>query len=51
MGRRTELCCKANDIGDAHPEIKKAVETMVTKGKWTVPGTFNIIFRKSVAWL
>ncbi|KAH8118515.1 ATP synthase d subunit [Phellopilus nigrolimitatus] len=27
-----------NDVGNAHPEITKAVETMVQKGKWTVPG-------------
>ncbi|KAI5124775.1 hypothetical protein M0805_005409 [Coniferiporia weirii] len=26
------------DVGNAHPEITKTVETMVSKGKWTVPG-------------
>ncbi|EJD01280.1 ATP synthase d subunit [Fomitiporia mediterranea MF3/22] len=26
------------DVGNAHPEITKAVETMIKKGKWTVPG-------------
>lgn len=27
-----------DDVGSAHPHITKAVETMVKKGKWTVPG-------------
>ncbi|EIN10786.1 ATP synthase d subunit [Punctularia strigosozonata HHB-11173 SS5] len=26
------------DVGDAHPRIREAVETMIKKGKWTVPG-------------
>lgn len=26
------------DVGHANPEITKAVETMIKKGKWTVPG-------------
>ncbi|KAG1753673.1 ATP7, subunit D of the stator stalk of mitochondrial F1F0 ATP synthase [Suillus paluster] len=26
------------DVGNAHPRILEAVETMVKKGKWTVPG-------------
>jgi len=26
------------DVGAAHPRITEAVETMVKKGKWTVPG-------------
>jgi len=26
------------DVGAAHPRITEAVETMVQKGKWTVPG-------------
>ncbi|KIJ56584.1 hypothetical protein M422DRAFT_149811 [Sphaerobolus stellatus SS14] len=26
------------DIGEAHPHIVQAVDTMVKKGKWTVPG-------------
>jgi hypothetical protein len=29
---------QVTDVGEAHPEITKAVETMVSKGKWTVPG-------------
>ena len=32
--------CKVEDVGNAHPEIVKAVETMLKKGKWTVPGMF-----------
>jgi len=28
----------ANEVGEAHPRIVEAVETMVKKGKWTVPG-------------
>ncbi|KII95940.1 hypothetical protein PLICRDRAFT_48866 [Plicaturopsis crispa FD-325 SS-3] len=31
-----ELTCE--DVGAAHPRILEAVETMVKKGKWTVPG-------------
>jgi len=27
-----------DDVGHAHPRITEAVETMVKKGKWTVPG-------------
>jgi len=26
------------DVGKAHPRIVEAVETMIKKGKWTVPG-------------
>ncbi|KZS97714.1 ATP synthase d subunit [Sistotremastrum niveocremeum HHB9708] len=26
------------EVGDAHPHIRKSVETMIQKGKWTVPG-------------
>ena len=26
------------EVGNARPEITKAVETMIKKGKWTVPG-------------
>ncbi|KAH7100575.1 mitochondrial ATP synthase [Auriculariales sp. MPI-PUGE-AT-0066] len=26
------------DVGNAHPEIFKAIDTSLTKGKWTVPG-------------
>ncbi|KAI0079764.1 ATP synthase d subunit [Panus rudis PR-1116 ss-1] len=28
----------AEDVGNAHPRITEAVETMLKKGKWTVPG-------------
>lgn len=31
---------KTEDVGKAHPRIVEAVETMIKKGKWTVPGTF-----------
>jgi len=27
-----------DDVAQARPEINKAVETMLKKGKWTVPG-------------
>ncbi|THH33818.1 hypothetical protein EUX98_g482 [Antrodiella citrinella] len=27
-----------DDVGNAHPRITEAVETMMKKGKWTVPG-------------
>jgi F-type H+-transporting ATPase subunit d len=29
---------QTNDVAQAHPRILKAVETMLKKGKWTVPG-------------
>ena len=29
---------QADDVAKAHPRIVEAVETMVRKGKWTVPG-------------
>jgi hypothetical protein len=29
---------QAEEVGNAHPRIVEAVETMITKGKWTVPG-------------
>lgn len=29
---------QVDDVGSAHPHITKAVETMMKKGKWTVPG-------------
>ena len=29
---------QVEDVGNAHPRIVEAVETMVKKGKWTVPG-------------
>jgi len=28
----------ANDVAEAHPRIVEAVENMIKKGKWTVPG-------------
>lgn len=30
---------QVEDVGAAHPRITEAVENMVKKGKWTVPGT------------
>jgi len=27
-----------NDVGDAHPRLVQVMETMLKKGKWTVPG-------------
>ena len=32
-----------NDVGNAHPEIFKAVDTGLTKGKWTVPGELTTL--------
>lgn len=29
---------QVEEVGDAHPRIREAVENMVKKGKWTVPG-------------
>ena len=31
---------QAEEVGKAHPRIVEAVETMIKKGKWTVPGTY-----------
>ncbi|EEB96751.1 hypothetical protein MPER_04062, partial [Moniliophthora perniciosa FA553] len=28
----------ADDVGEAHPRIIQTVETMMKKGKWSVPG-------------
>lgn len=30
---------QVEEVGEAHPQIVKAVETMIKKGKWTVPGS------------
>lgn len=32
---------QADEVGAAHPRIVEAVETMLKKGKWSVPGTCN----------
>lgn len=32
--RRTQV----DEVSEARPEVSKAVETMLKKGKWTVPG-------------
>jgi hypothetical protein len=36
------MVIKTEDVGKAHPRIVEAVETMIKKGKWTVPGTFGL---------
>jgi hypothetical protein len=33
---------QVDDVGKAHPRIVEAVETMIQKGKWTVPGMYII---------
>jgi hypothetical protein len=33
---------KTEDVGKAHPRIVEAVETMIKKGKWTVPGMLKL---------
>ena len=35
---------QVDDVGRAHPQIAQAVETMVKKGKWSVPGSFSSHF-------
>jgi hypothetical protein len=35
---------KVEEVGAAHPRIVEAVETMVKKGKWTVPGRSSLLF-------
>lgn len=35
---------QAEDVAQAHPRIVEAVETMLKKGKWTVPGAFALLF-------
>lgn len=42
---------QVSDIGEAHPEITKAVETMISKGKWTVPGSSFNLFAHLSHWL
>jgi F-type H+-transporting ATPase subunit d len=29
---------QVDEVGQAHPRIVETIETMVKKGKWTVPG-------------
>lgn len=36
--RSTDAQAQLDDVSKARPEITKAVEAMVSKGKWTVPG-------------
>lgn len=36
---------QVDEVAQARPEINKAVETMVQKGKWTVPGMCLIHFQ------
>ena len=35
---------QANDVAEAHPRIVEAVENMIKKGKWTVPGMFILFY-------
>lgn len=35
---------QVDEIGDAHPHLVQTVETMVKKGKWTVPGQCRPLF-------
>jgi hypothetical protein len=35
---------QTEDVGKAHPRIVEAVEAMLKKGKWTVPGAFVLAF-------
>lgn len=32
---------QADEVGAAHPRIVEAVETMLKKGKWSVPGAYR----------
>jgi len=36
--RVTQANDQVDEVGKARPEITKATETMIKKGKWTVPG-------------
>jgi hypothetical protein len=40
-----------DDVAKARPEITKAVENMVSKGKWTVPGYTESEYKLPVAIL
>lgn len=42
---------KTEDVGRAHPRIVEAVETMLKKGKWTVPGKYGTVCYKPFRWL
>jgi len=37
------------DVAAAHPRILEAVQTMIRKGKWTVPGTFSPSLHSTLA--
>lgn len=43
------------DVGEAHPHLRQTVDTMMKKGKWTVPGQFTTlqsrIFAHSTCYL
>ena len=39
--RSSNTTSQVTDVGAAHPHITEAVENMVRKGKWTVPGNFS----------
>jgi hypothetical protein len=34
----TDRVMQVDEVGQAHPRIVETIETMVKKGKWTVPG-------------
>ena len=34
-------------MSEARPEIRKAVETMLKKGKWSVPGESQVDFQET----
>lgn len=38
-----------DDVAKARPEITKAVENMVAKGKWTVPGYTESMFYSCIS--
>jgi len=35
---RLPCSCQINDVAKARPEVQKTVDTMLQKGKWSVPG-------------
>jgi F-type H+-transporting ATPase subunit d len=39
---------QATEVGEAHPRIVEAVETMIKKGKWTVPGKMGCLYRPPI---
>lgn len=45
------LYLQVSDVGNAHPEIFKAIDTSLTKGKWSVPGELHVYYLRTTQCL